>query len=390
MNTLKRRKTTYRNEALNKLSKINYISLPATMEAETEGFKLDPSVLLPIESQVEDIQQTINALSWEMIIAAILKIMAWDPEHKDIPYYRQLITAVRPDIIEELTRAAFAKSNSHDYELAEEILTALSILAPENTACMLNLALLQDDRSAIYRQNGNEELQNKYEISTKACYDKLINSNQEPPLLALYYAALFYARIEDYTSAKTLLSKFIDQTDDKKKKTIAEKVLNTITTEMELSTHFNKSMQLISGKKEEEGIELIQKVLKQHPDIWNGWFLLGWGYRRIANFKKAKNAFEKALALKEDQADIYNELSICNMELNKLSESRNNLETAIKLEPFNIKILSNMAILELKENNSGEAVKYFKQVLEIDKEDPIALSWLESIKKENENSNIQT
>ena len=69
------------------------------------------------------------------------------------------------------------------------------------------------------------------------------------------------------------------------------------------------------------------------------------------------------------------------MELNDFKESRKNLEKALMMEPENLKIISNMVILEIKQNNNKEALKYFNTVLEFDPEDPIALKYIEYLKE---------
>ncbi|MFN2312754.1 MAG: hypothetical protein ABR590_11975, partial [Spirochaetia bacterium] len=79
-----------------------------------------------------------------MIIAAILKLLAYSPEHEDLLYYRSLALAAKPDLADELSQAGVSKARNADFEPAEEIFRALSGLLPNNVAPRLNLALLHE------------------------------------------------------------------------------------------------------------------------------------------------------------------------------------------------------------------------------------------------------
>jgi lipoprotein NlpI len=65
------------------------------------------------------------------------------------------------------------------------------------------------------------------------------------------------------------------------------------------------------------------------------------------------------------------------MELGKYRESRKNLEAALSIEPENTKIISNLAILALKEDRTEEALGFFNTVLEIDPDDELAKKYRE-------------
>jgi tetratricopeptide (TPR) repeat protein len=64
------------------------------------------------------------------------------------------------------------------------------------------------------------------------------------------------------------------------------------------------------------------------------------------------------------------------MELGDYKESRKRLTEALTQEPENVKIISNLGILSLKEKKQNEAIGFFKTVLEIDPDDPIAHQYL--------------
>jgi Flp pilus assembly protein TadD len=134
--------------------------------------------------------------------------------------------------------------------------------------------------------------------------------------------------------------------------------------------------------KEQEGIDRIRRFLDQHPDVWNAWFLLGWGHRRMRDFEQAKEAFERALELGPRQPDTLNELAICHLELDDLLGARALLTEALAAEPENTKIISNLGILAVKEGNAEEAAGYFRTVLEIEPGDRVAQAYLDQLADE--------
>ena len=123
---------------------------------------------------------------------------------------------------------------------------------------------------------------------------------------------------------------------------------------------------------DEEGLNKIREFIERHPKVWNGWFLLGWTLRKLGRFSDGLEALKKASELGGCDCDIRNEMAICLMELGELKEARRELEHALREEPENIKIISNLGVLAMKAGNNGEAAAFFRTVLELDPEDPLA------------------
>ena len=61
------------------------------MKRNINGFTVDPAVPLPVEKLPGKDDYDPNDLSWEMIIAAMLKILAYDRDYEHTEYYRQFI-----------------------------------------------------------------------------------------------------------------------------------------------------------------------------------------------------------------------------------------------------------------------------------------------------------
>ena len=127
----------------------------------------------------------------------------------------------------------------------------------------------------------------------------------------------------------------------------------------------------------EEGLPYIRNYIEKNPKTWKGWFALGWGLRLLGRWQDAISALKKALENGGTElSDIKNELAICLIELGETNEAKKELESALSVDEQNIKILSNLGVRALKTNNKEEANCWFKKVLEIDKDDPLAKQFL--------------
>ncbi|MCL2472995.1 MAG: tetratricopeptide repeat protein, partial [Treponema sp.] len=76
-------------------------------------------------------------------------------------------------------------------------------------------------------------------------------------------------------------------------------------------------------------------------------------------------------------SDVLNETAICLMELGDFKGAKKELERALRRESENTKIISNLGVLALKTGKQDEAAAFFRAVLELDPEDPLATHYLE-------------
>lgn len=128
-----------------------------------------------------------------------------------------------------------------------------------------------------------------------------------------------------------------------------------------------------------EGLPEVRRFIEKNPGLWSGWFLLGWGLRKLERWEDGIAAFRKALELGGANSDTRNELAICLMEAGDLKAARKELETALFEAPENVKIISNLGVLALKAGKKAEAAGFFRTALEIDPHDPIAKELLSTL-----------
>jgi Flp pilus assembly protein TadD len=152
----------------------------------------------------------------------------------------------------------------------------------------------------------------------------------------------------------------------------ATELLNHIDAQNLGDAHFQKAHALISAGQEAQGIQEIRVFLEKNPLVWNAWFLLGWGLRRLARWGEAREAFALAIQYGGTNADTYNEAAICAMELGQFAEAEKLLYQALDAEKTNSKIMSNLGFLALKQGKNEEALSWFLTVLEYNPGDALA------------------
>ena len=355
---------------------IMYISLPDDTAREIGDFEIDPDIMIPVEIVDGNEQWTMQNLSWEMIIAAMLKVLVYDSENPHTGYYRDFVFAVRPGIVDELFATGVEQANDRNFTAAEEIFAAVRVLAPNDPNPGINLALVYEEHASVYDQGARSDLADAYREQAFKLYNELVRHFPEDEQVR-FNAGNYFLQVKNFARAREHLERFMQIGTDEKRRSAVGALLEELGRRDETDTLFNEAYDFIRLGKEREGVERIREFLDVHPDLWNAWFLLGWAHRRLEEYEEAERAFLNAVDLGSQETDTLNELAICQMELGKYSECGRTLRKALTAEPENVKIISNLGILELKRGNREEAVRFFASAAEIDPEDPIARNYLD-------------
>ena len=363
--------------------KLYYLQVPPELAKEVGTFRIDPAIPLPVEGRWSagqaDSVPNLDDLSWEQIVAAMLKIMAWERSHPDFAYFRDFILAVRPEVWQELSATGIVKAQAKDFGLAEEIFLALEGLDPSHPRTLLNLALLYDDEAEALSQRGKSAEAEELLVHAQKKFSQALVPHPHLPD-AFFYAGFFHLKQKNLERARNLFTTFFELAkEDTKKIEAARKALAEADRQNRLDNLFKEAYDFILLG-QEEGIKRLNEFLKEHPQIWNAWFLLGWAQRRLSQWQLALEAFQTALDRGGDQVDTYNEMAICTMELGELNQARRLLERALRLDGENTKIISNLGVLALRAGKSEEAIGFFETVLEYDPDDPVAPKMIAQIK----------
>ncbi len=362
----------------NNVDRIVFLSVPESLGTSIGEFRIDPSIPIPVELPPGSSREAIENLSWEMMISGMLKVIARDPAADDADYYRKFVVSVKPDILAEFTEAAILKSRNGDFALSIEILGALKGLFPDSPAVALNTALvLEAQADALERAGKEDAAEEASELAFKAYRAAL---EIEPPFPeTLFNAGFFYMKRRNFAKAKECFEAYGRVATDPKKKAKAAGIAKEIEARDLDDSVFREAYDFIRMGEEETGIDKARDFLERHPRVWNGWFLLGWGLRRMERWQDAIAAFRQAEELGAEGCDVHNELAICLMETDDLAGARKELEKALRIENDNVKVISNLGVVALRAGDREEAAGFFRTVLEIDPEDPVAKRYLEEL-----------
>lgn len=379
----------------NPLESIYFISIPDNFISSQTQLKIDPKIKLPVQKKVDEAPGEFNPkeITTEQILAGILTVLAYDKKNENLDYYREIVKQVKPNIKKELCEAAILKTKNEDFELAEEIFLALLGLDSEDPALILNMALFLDQRADSYRNAGLNDDADAYDADAQSYYTKAMSV--EPPLADVYFnVGFFYMKQHKYREAKDAFETYIALTCDVNdedlgengvyKKERAQEIINFINEQNVDDEYFRAAYDLISHGQEEKGLEQIRLFIANNPKVWNAWFLLGWGLRRLERFSDAKQAFLECLKVGGDKnPDTYNELSLCHIQEKNFDEAQKCLLKALGMEPENTKVISNLGYLALAQGDVQGARNYFQTVLEYNPKDTIAAAELLKLEKDS-------
>ncbi|MCR5189688.1 MAG: tetratricopeptide repeat protein [Treponema sp.] len=379
----------------NPLETIYYISIPENFISSQTQLKIDPKIKLPVQKKIDEAPGEFNPkeITTEQILAGILTVFAYDKKNEHLDYYREIIKQVKPNLKKELCEAAILKTKNEDFELAEEIFLALLGFDPEDPALILNMALFLDQRADSYRNASLNDDADAYDSDALSYYTKAMSV--EPPLADVYFnVGFFFMKQHKYREAKDAFETYIALTCDASdedlgenglyKKERAQEIINFINEQNVDDEYFRSAYDLISHGQEEKGLEQIRLFIANNPKVWNAWFLLGWGLRRLERYTDAKQAFLECLKVGGDKnPDTYNELSLCYVQEKDFAEAQKCLMKALGMEPENTKVISNLGYLSLAMGDLQGARNYFQTVLEFNPKDTIAAAELLKLEKDS-------
>ncbi len=370
--------------------RIVFLSVPESLRGKIEtsskddassesNFSIDPAIPIPVEIPHDEESLDLENLSWEMILSGMIRVISEDPFAENADYYRRFVLSLRPSIFNEFSEAAILKAKNRDFDMALEILAALKGLFPQSPEIMLNTALVLEDRAETLENAGIEKEAEQEYKRAHAAYEELLAFEQPFPN-SIFNAGFFYMKRMNFDKALECFKSYISLADgdfiDNDKKEKAEAIIHEIESRNLNDELLRDAYNLIRMGSEMDGIEKVRLFLERCPDVWNGWFMLGWGLRRLKRWEDGAASFRKAIELGGGGSDTRNELAICLMEMGDLKAARKELEAALYEEPENIKIISNLGILALKNGNDDEAAAFFRTVLEIEPNDQLALQYL--------------
>ena len=346
------------------LRSIRYIKVPNGMRVESETFRLDPNIMLPVQLQPGVMQLTPDGISLESIVSGMLTLIAYDENHKDVSYYKDFVLTIDPMLPDKLCKAAIAKEEQKDYDFAEELFLAVYHLLPQPASC-INLATLYSYRAVLSAKRTLTEGLRRF-------------GENEEVLAAISSFEAFMGNLEE---SKEYLDRYMAVAKEGEKKQEMKKLLSKIELQLENDEEIKEAYDFIMLGNNEKAIAAAEKFIAKNPKVWNGYFLRGWALRKEGRFEDARKDLMKCLELGERSADIYNELSIDELEVGDRELAKTYLETAADLDPENLTVASNLSYLYLQDSQLDEAREYLEKARFLSGNDEIVKNLIEEYEK---------
>ena len=393
-----------------------FLAVPPSLGDEIKAFEVNPSILLPAELEPGKKSLDPATLTWEMIVSGMLRVIsvqagngpegnaprrapnAGDIVHENemsgippdwIDYYRGFVFTVKPEIYHEFTSAAIVKAENSEFDMALEINAILEGLFPRSPGVLLNKALILEKKAEALDKNSHGAERENVEACMQAALEAYEAAMAVKPVLpdTLFNAGFFFMYRRDFARARDCFSRYVSMGEEagnleeisEEKKKQAEKIIRDISDQGLDDESYREAYECISGGNDEMGLVKIREFIERYPRVWNGWFVLGWALRKLGRYADGLEAFRKTTELGGANSDTRNEMAICLMELGDLKGARKELEHALQEESTNIKIISNLGVLAMKTGKREEAAAFFRTVLELDPNDPLAIHFLEEI-----------
>ena len=353
-----------------KLKTISFINVPSDLKMDFGSFHLDPAIKLPVQKPEGAKMLSDNDITMESIIAGMLTIIAYDENNKNFSYYRDFVNAVQPNTAEELNKAAIAKQQQKDYDFAEELFLAVYHMLPQPASC-INLATLYSYMS-VYEEEENKDMDKADEMMNKAkltLLDGLRRFGENQYILS--EISSFEGFLGNLDLAKDYAERYLKVADEGEKKEEMKKFLKQVNARLEADNSFKEAYDYIMLDMPEKALSVIDSFIKENSDVWNGHFLKAWALRKASRYKEAKESLLKCLELGESNGDIYNELSICELEEGNRELAKTYLNTAVDLDEDNLTAMSNLAYLHLMDGEYDEARYYLEKSRKLAHDDAI-------------------
>ena len=352
-----------------KIRNISYINVPETLKVDFGSFHVDPRRRLPVLRKEDHKHLSEEDITVENIISGMLTIIAYDTTHPDFQYFCDFVRAVQPDTAEELNKAAIAKEQQKDYDFAEELFLAVYHLLPQSASC-INLATLYSCMSVDAEERKDDDAAESALANARlTLMDGLSRFGENEHILS--ELASFEGYMGNLEEAKEYTERYLKVASEGSRKVEMKEFLKKLDLQLGADNSFKEAYDFIMLDMPEKALSSVDKFIAGNPRLWNGYFLKGWALRKLGRYDEAKEALLRCIELGENNGDIYNELSICELETGHAELAKEYLNSAVDLDGYNLKAISNLAFLHLRDNEFDEARYYLEKARNLADDDEI-------------------
>ena len=348
---------------MDKLENVKFINIPENRKIG--DFVLSSDIPLPVQM---DNGKKAEDISLEDIAAGLIRVIAHDPDNENSDYYCRLLLQMQPDAARELNLAGVAKSKAGDYAFAEELMLAVCNLthAPES---YINLAVLYAQMTVDLHRKNQDTRADMYDDRIMAVLSKC---QELHPDYAPVYSELsaYHLRHGDVENARDMLSKFIELSKDSDAVKAAGKNLEKMNSMLDSQNRILYAYDKMMMGQSEEALREMNSYIASEKPAWEAYFIRGWAYRVLEDYDSAQKDLLESLRLDGNNAEVYNELSICARESGNIELAKNYLQIAVDLDEENVIYMTNLAFLYLSDGEYSLSREMIEKARIQDPEDP--------------------
>ena len=127
------------------------------------------------------------------------------------------------------------------------------------------------------------------------------------------------------------------------------------------------AVQLIRQGETKKALDFLKKAVKKNKTDGEAWYYIGVVSLQLSDFKKATEAFQKAVELRPDlAAQAQAGYAYALVLRNKLDSATLAANKALAIEPKNVEALYTLAIVDLRKGNRDETIKRTDEIIALD------------------------
>jgi tetratricopeptide (TPR) repeat protein len=356
---------------------ISFISLKkgAAVNFKDKTYVTNKELPVPvrIERLLEDIgkQGQIDGITLNNIIDGIIYIIGTDRDFEYIKDYmdmfRDLDFSFEPYVIYCI---------NNDIKAEDGVVYGKALINNEENekTCFIYASCLEK-MGMDQHEKGNDT--GRYFLEEANYYfEKCLDYNDKFSL-AYYKLGYYYKRKQQFIKAELTWQKHQELDEDDLR---TEEIRNELI-QLKPYVDFEKGYNLVLKEKPDEALELLLPLVKDFSGWWNLLFFIGLAYRSKGEYEIAETYFENVLKIDGAQKETLNELGLCKIIRGKYVEAAELFSKLLSLDSGKSEVFCNRAVAYMYNNQADKAKEDIQTALKINPHDPVALS----IKEELEN-----